>query len=558
MLKSKLKRNLDSKLINWALDNLEKNIDSSDFLYSHSLRTALILKEMKATEETISVGILHHIPMEKIFPENEEILKMIQKLKQLQNILALKNTLKQKTLKKWQKTPSDSQAENLRKMFFAFTQDLRLVFVALACSLDEMRNIRQFPQKQRQQKSLEALEIFAPLSSSLGALAIKGQLEDAAFPYLYEKEYKWLLKEVHQAYQEREQQLEEIKPRVKEKLEKENIELINIHHRAKHYFSLYKKLLKHDMDMNKIYDLVALRIIVPDIESCYKTLGIIHKTWKPLPGRIKDYIASPKRNGYRALHTTVDYKEPLEIQIKTQNMHREAEYGAAAHFSYKTKAPKSYWINKLRKWREEIKDTEKISELLQSEMFKDRIFVFTPKRDIIDLPKDSTAIDFAYAIHTDIGDHCEGARVNNKMISLKKSLKTGQVVDIITNKKKHPSSDWLRFVKTNKARDKVRIFLEKSQGITLPKKEKKISLKKIPLLEKILPKKKHSPRVFVGGQIGISVKFSKCCSPEKGDEIEAFITRGKGASLHRQDCKNLQILKQKWPHNIVKATWEKD
>ena len=559
-----------SEIMNSTLEILQKNFSEDDFLFAHSLRTGLILKEMGADAETIAAGVLHHIPLQDT---QAEILKILKKVKQLRELFSSRKNLKPKPIRKWQKIFLDTRAENLRKMIFAITGDLRPIFVMLAGRLDEMRNLQSFPkdyqQKDYQQrKSLEALEILSPLSYGMGMGEIKGQLEDLAFSYLYQKEYKWLRESVKEEYTEREEHLERVKPRLIKMLTDEEITILNIHARTKHYFSLYQKLLRHEMDIEKIYDLVALRIIVPDIESCYRALGTLHNAWPPLPGRIKDYISSPKPNGYRSLHTTVVCQkagEIVEIQIKTPEMHREAEYGAAAHLSYKERVPSKayrhqfYWLDQLRKWREEIKDTEKISEYLKSELFGDRVFVFTPKGDVFDLLKGATCIDFAYAVHTEIGDHCDGAKVNRKMVPLNYVLKTSETVEILTDKNKTPSSDWLRFVKTAKARSKIKSFLEKVYGISPAKPKKRTLREKVSIIKKILPvRKKRAPQVLIAGESGISIKLSKCCSPKSGDQISAFITKGEGASLHKIGCQNLKYLQEKWPQKIIKATWNSE
>jgi len=526
---------------------LRKNLKPEEFLFSHSLRTGLILREMgMVNQETIAAGILHHLPQlpestEEFSPEiKEEILTIIKKVKRLRELFTSKKSFKPKPIKKCQKLFLNVQAENLRRMIFALTRDLRPIFVLLAGRLDEMRNLESFPESPHQKdyqrkKSVEALEILAPLAYGVGMGEIKGQFEDLAFPYLYPKQYKWLRSSVKTEYLERKKQVERVKPQLTKMLTENGIKVIDIHTRAKHYFSLYQKLLRYNMEIDKIYDLVALRVIVPDIESCYRSLGIIHHSWAPLPGRIKDYISSPKPNGYRSLHTTVDCpfsKTPLEIQIKTEEMHKEAEYGIAAHLGYKEKIPQRtykyqfYWMDQLRKWREELKDTDTISKYLESELFKDRVFVFTPKGDIFNLQKGATCVDFAYAVHTEIGDHCKGAKVNGKLVPLNYVLKTGERIEILTNKNKTPSSDWLRFVKTAKARSKIKGFLQKVYGITPEKPKKKTLKEKISLIKKILPiRKERKPKILIGGQMGISVKLSKCCSPQPGEKISAFITR---------------------------------
>lgn len=568
-----------SELINSTLVALNNNFKESDFYFVHSLRMALILKEMGVVDErTIAAGILHHLPRKSFTLEGiparevKEVLNIRKKVKRLREICSYQKSFKPKPIKKWQKIFLDVQAGNLRRMIFAITQDLRPIFVMLAGRLDEMRNLQSFPETHQQKdyqqrKSLEALEILSPLAYGIGMGEVKGELEDLAFPYLYPKEYKWLRESVKEEYVEREKHLERVKPRLIKMLGEEEITILDIRARTKHYFSLYQKLLRHGMDIEKIYDLVALRITVPDIESCYRALGTIHNSWSPLPGRIKDYISSPKPNGYRSLHTTVICQEGeiVEIQIKTPEMHREAEYGAAAHLAYKEEFSKRtykhqfYWLNQLRKWREDLKDARKISEHLKSEVFRDRVFVFTPKGDVIDLPKGATPVDFAYAVHTEIGDHTETAKINGKIIPLNQALETGQTIEILTDKNKTPSSDWLRFVKTAKARSKIKSFLEAVYGIS-PRKPKRTTLReKVSIIKKILPiKRRREPQILVAGESGISVKLSKCCSPNQGDQISAFITKGEGASLHKIDCQNLKYLQEKWPQRIVEATWSSE
>jgi GTP pyrophosphokinase len=458
-------------------------------------------------------------------------------------------------------------------MLFALTQDLRPIFITLAGHLDTLKFVGSLPKNEQIKKGVEALEIFSPLAYGLGMGEIKGQFEDLAFPILYPKEYNWLIKEVADEFAEREKDIKELKPFLKKVLTKNNIKILDIHARSKRYFSLYQKLLRYEMDVEKIHDLVALRVIVPDIETCYRALGIIHNIAKPLPGRVKDYIGSPKANGYRSLHTTilcpVHKKRHLEIQIKTLEMHKEADYGAAAHLSYKgnllekTYKKKFFWLDKVRQWRAEIKDTGKVSERLKSELFKDQVFVFTPDGDVINLTKGSTPIDFAYAVHSAVGDHCSGAKVNKKMVSLDYELNNGETIEILIDKRQSPSSDWLRIAKTTKALSKIRHFLESAYGMPLTKSGKKPLFEEtIPLIKKILPlRKKKVQDVLIGGESGISIKLSHCCSPQKGDDISGFITKGEGASIHKTNCKNFRFLKEKWPQRVINAEWnnkEKD
>lgn len=549
-----------------ALDILRKEIPETDPLFSHSVRTGLTLEKMGLGPNTITAGIMHHIPQEKLEGEIKIIVKKIYQLKELSEP---KKTPKQRPIKQWQKLFLSQQSENIRRMFFAIAQDLRPIFVTIAGRLDEMQNLLSgYPKDLQIKKSLIALEVLAPLAYGLGMGEIKGRLEDLAFPYLYPKEYKWLQERAAGKYEERNNYLKKIKSIITSLLTEEKTRFLGIDARVKHYFSLYQKMLRHDMDIEKIYDLIALRIIVPDIEMCYKTLGIIHKKWKPMPGRIKDYISTPKPNGYRSLHTTVicEQGRPVEFQIKTMEMHEEAEYGAAAHLSYeksinrKKYANKFYWMEQIRKWRNDSANSSKISEYVKAELFKDKIFVFTPKGEVVSLIKDSTPVDFAYAIHSEVGNHCEGAKVNNKMQGLNRKLKTGDRVEILVNKNKTPSLDWLRFVKTHRAKSKIKNYFEEAHGLSLKevKKQSSVIRNKVEAIKKILPLRKKEPRVLIGGTAGIQAKFSKCCKPKQNDEVLAFITKGEGASVHKASCSNLKELAEKWPQRIVQATWTKE
>ncbi|MDD5750507.1 MAG: HD domain-containing protein [Candidatus Pacebacteria bacterium] len=556
-----------------AADFLRKALND-EAVFFHCLRTGLLLKELGADEPTVLAGILQAAPdidavKDLLAAEiRDEVVFIIKKFEQIKDLALPKKELKSKPLAGWEKTFLDVQSQNLRRMFFAISQDLRPILIILAKSLDEMQNLEALcPAEMRIKKSLAALEILAPLAYGLGISEIKGQLEDAAFPYVFPQEYQWLVSAVRDEYSQKENYLEAMKTAVEEALANENIRAMIIQARAKHYFSLYQKLLRHDMDIEKIYDLVALRIIVPDIETCYRALGAVHKRWEALPGRIKDYISSPKNNGYRALHTSVigEQNKFVEFQIKTPEMHQESEYGAVAHLSYKTKNIKEktyrnqfYWLDQLRKWQEEIKEPGKIGQFVKSELFKDRVFVFTPKQDVINLPKGATPLDFAYAIHSQIGDHTESAIVDGKIAPFSQALTTGQTVEIITGKNKTPSLDWLKVVKSNQAKKKIRSFLEKAHGLSLKEVKKQHSREKRNfLLEKILPLRKKETKIMVGGASGIMARVSKCCSPKPGDALSAFITQGEGASVHKTDCPNLKELAEKWPERVLAASWPK-
>jgi len=572
---NKLKQGAENpQVLDKAADFLQKTLNNQEVFF-HCLRIGLLLKDLEADEATILAGILQSAPdidaLKSFLPPetHNEVAFIIKKFEQIKDLALPKKELKLKPLIGWEKTFLDAQSQNLRRMFFAISQDLRPIFIMLAKGLDEMLNLEAIvPKETRHKKCLAALEILAPLAYGLGASELKGQLEDAAFPYLFPQEYNWLTEAVKNEFQERELYLETIKAEAVDVLAKEDIKALIIQARAKHCFSLYQKLLRHNMDIERIYDLVALRIIVPSIEDCYQALGIVHKKWEALPGRIKDYISSPKANGYRALHTSVvgEGNHFIEFQIKTPEMHREAEHGAAAHLAYKhenikekTYKKQYYWLDQLKRWREEIKEPGKIAEFVKSELFKDRVFIFTPKGDVINLPQGSTALDFAYAVHSQIGDHCESAIADGKIMPFSQPLRTGQVVEIITNKSKAPSLDWLKFVKSSQAKKKIKSFLEKAYGLSLKEvKKQRFREKRDSLLEKILPlRNKKEPKILVGGASGIMTRLGKCCSPKLGDTLAAFITQGEGASVHQADCPNLKELSEKWPERVVPASWQK-
>jgi GTP pyrophosphokinase len=439
---------------------------------SHPLETAIILAKMKLDLPTIIAALLHDVAedtnynlvdIEKNF--GKEVAKLVAGITKL-------SIIKYRGVEKY--------AENLRKMFISMADDVRVILIKMADRLHNLKTLNVHPPETQKRIALEVLEIYAPIANRLEMGQLKGQLEDLAFPYAYPKEFSWFKKEIIPNYRTRIEYINKIIKIVKKEIIKEKIKIISIHGRAKHFYSLYRKLLKpqYNKDINRIHDLVAIRIIVPTVSDCYKVLGIIHNMWKPLIGRIKDYISQPKPNGYQSLHTTVFAKDGkiVEFQIRTPEMHEHAEYGIAAHWHYKEMGPgffarfrkgfhpkgyeipkKLQWIKELTKWQKEIDDSQTYLKTLKIDVFQNRIFVFTPKGDVIDLPEDATPIDFAYHIHSDIGDKCVGVKVNGKMENLKTKLKNGDVVEIITDKsRKGPSRDWLRIAKTTTAKTKIK------------------------------------------------------------------------------------------------------
>lgn len=446
--------------------------------FNHALAAAETLLEWKLDEATVAAGLLHDtvedtgVSLEAIRKEfGDEVAFLVDGVTKLGKI---------------KYRGQEARAENLRKMVLAISQDLRVIFVKLADRLHNMKTLSALPREKQKRVAMETSEIYAPLAYRLGMQTLSGDLEDLAFPFIHPDEYKWLKVQVKEEYEKRNEYLERIKPEVEKILSKEGIKALVIDFRAKHYSSLYKKLLRYNMDFEKIYDLVAFRIILKTVDDCYAALGLIHKLWPPLPGRIKDYIASPKPNRYQSLHTTVIGPEEkiVEFQIRTKEMHQEAELGIAAHWVYQQqKGFRSYfqrmparvkiedieWVRQLRNWlstRSSLETKpEEFVESMKIDFFKDRIFVITPRGDVLDLPAGSTPVDFAYHIHSEIGDTCVGAKINGTFTPLDEELRSGDVVQIITQKNKKPSKDWLNFAKTAVAKNHIRNALKEKEQI---------------------------------------------------------------------------------------------
>ncbi len=469
---------------------------SGEPYFNHPLATGGILQSWHLDDATIAAGILHDtvedtgVPLETIKKEfGDEVAFLVDGVTKLGHIKYRetpindknsggKNTAEKKEIAK--QTAEENKAENLRKMVLALSQDLRVVFIKLADRMHNMQTLSSLPPAKQKRIALETDEIYASLAYRLGMHNVSGELQDLAFPYLHPREYEWLLSTAKERYASREKYLEKIKPQVKKVLEDHDIKPLDIEIRAKRYSSLYKKLLKRDMDIERIHDLVAMRIIVATLPECYAALGVIHEAWPPLPRRIKDYIAMPKPNAYRSLHTTVigpDGKR-VEIQIRTKEMHDENEYGVAAHWLYKQKqesvamsgkklAQETAWVQQLRNWQEHFEgnadDPEEFVRAMKIDLFTDRIFAVTPRGDVIDLPVGATPIDFAYHIHSEVGNSATSAKVNGVMSTLDHVLKSGDVVEILTQKGKKPSEDWLRFAKTTIARNHIHLAFRKKK-----------------------------------------------------------------------------------------------
>ena len=504
----------------------------------------------------------------------------------------------------------ERQAENMRKMILAMADDIRVVLIKLADRLHNMRTLDYHAVGKQRLIARETMDIYAPLAGRLGIDWIKTELEDLAFSYLDPDVYEEIVSGLKRNEQERERYIKEVKEVIEEKLAELDLKG-KVIGRPKHIYSIYKKMIAQNLDLEHIYDIIAFRIILNSIRECYEALGVIHSSWKPIPGRFKDYIGMPKANMYQSLHTTVigPYGERVEIQIRTEEMHRIANEGIAAHWVYKegrsfpeNDSKRFNWLRQLLEWQQDLKDPREFLETVRVDLFPDDVYVFTPNGDVRAFPRGSTPIDFAYSVHTEVGNQCTGAKVNGKLVPLKYELKNGDIVEIITSSKHVPSKDWLKIVKTSRARTRIRHwikteerersialgreicerefrkhglnfskylssdeFFQVAQSFSLQKVEDllaSIGYGKISALQAIgkltsliepeekpeellveRPERKERPLhrggVLVKGVDDILVRFAKCCNPLPGEQIAGFITRGRGVSVHRADCPSL-------------------
>ncbi len=452
----------------------EQKRKSGDLYIVHPLATALFLAELKMDQSTVIAGLLHDVPEDTAVSIDdvketfgEEVAFLVQGVTKL-------GQLKYRG--------EDRYVENLRRMFLAMAQDARVIMIRFADRIHNLRTLSALPPEKQQRIALESLEIYAAIANRLGMGELKGIIEDLAFPYVYPEEYEWITKQMDLQWKQKEEFIAEFVDYLKQEFDDRDVEFVAMHGRRKHLYSLYKKLIKNNRDTSKIYDMVAVRVIVPSIAKCYETLGVIHEICKPLKGRIKDYISQPKPNGYQSLHTTVFsparfatnemYAEIVEIQIRTPEMHQEAEFGIAAHWQYKEYKdgrknvdPRMNWMKEVVDLQENVTDTHQLLETLKIDLFQNTIFVFTPIGDVIELPEDSTAVDFAYKIHSDLGDKCSGVKINDQQASLSDPLHSGDVVEIMINPSRTgPSAGWLSFVKTTGARQHIRQYVNKKNG----------------------------------------------------------------------------------------------
>ncbi|HVN54023.1 MAG TPA: bifunctional (p)ppGpp synthetase/guanosine-3',5'-bis(diphosphate) 3'-pyrophosphohydrolase [Anaerolineaceae bacterium] len=622
---------------------------------SHCVAVAAILAEMRVPPAVVIAGLLHDtvedtsVTLEEVRREfGDEVARLVDGVTKLTNLprvsrgdqhaeelQALADTLAEPTLNAETHARAadataelapvrtrkrDLTSETLRKTFLAMGEDVRVVLIKLADRLHNMRTLGYMPEAKRKRIAQETLDIFAPLANRLGIWQIKWELEDLAFRYVDPEKYKEIAENLAERRADREHQISDIILTLRSHLAQAGIQA-EITGRPKHIYSIYRKMTDKGKAFEMVRDLRGVRLIVPDIPACYGALGIIHTHWRPIPHEFDDYIAAPKDNFYQSLHTAVIYDDgkPLEVQIRTAEMNQNAEYGIAAHWRYKegVRRDESYeqrinWLRKLMDWRQDVEDAQEFVDGMKTDVFQDRVYVFTPRGDIIDLPAGSTPIDFAYHVHTEIGHRCRGSKVNGKLVTLDYVLKTGDQVEILTAKQGGPSRDWLNpnlgLVKTQRARSKIKTWFKRQdreqnliQGKMLLERElRRLGLQDYDLdtlgreleyrniedlyvgigcgdisvgriinrisendknkIEDILiPSHPQSDTrigkdtITVLGLKGILTTIAKCCNPAPGDEIIGYITRGRGATIHRQDCPN--ILRLSEHERVVKVSW---
>ncbi len=591
---------------------------SGEPYFTHPCAVAEILIDLGLDTPTVAAAFLHDV-VEDTPATEDDILKRFGK-----EIMTLVDGVTKLDKIHFQ-THEEEDAENFRKIFVAMANDVRVIIIKLADRLHNMRSLNYLSTERQQRISRETLEIFTPLAGRLGISQIKCELEDLCLKYLDPEAYEFLVKNIHQKLEERKSFVEFVVNEIKEILKESGIkgEVIG---RPKHFYSIYRKMKNQGKSLDQIYDLTAVRVIVDKTDECYEIMGKIHMKWKPVPGRIKDYIATPKRNMYQSLHTTVvtNFGQFFEIQIRTYEMHRMAEYGIAAHWKYKeNKSIESIfdarlsWIRDVMDWQGSLNESKEFVDSLKNDLYDNELLVFTPHGKVISLPLEATPVDFAYAIHSEVGNKCVGAKVNGKIVALNSALNTGDVVEILTQSSgKGPSWDWLKFVKSGSARAKIRQYFKremkednvktgramleaeaKRKGYALndiltESSFKKLSnklvfssvnemlasvgygavgvnqviyklidyyKKEIPKPVKVVDSSKlrHTPAssVTIKGMGGLLVKFAHCCNPVPGDDIVGFVSRGRGVIVHRADCSNLSDIDR---NRLQPAQWTGD
>ncbi len=530
---TKAQLRLIKKALNVAFDAHKNQIRENGEPYIiHPIEVARILISLKADSATICAALLHdvvedtHVRLSQIEEDfGEEIATLVEGVTKIGGIHF--------------DSKEDYTAENIRKVLLATTKDIRVILIKLADRLHNMQTLKHCTTDKQKRISDETLHIYAPIAHKLGIFRIKGELEDLCLRYLNPDVYKSLTQRISEKRTEREKIAARVINEIQETLTEKGVRA-KVYGRAKYFYSIYKKMQKKKLDVDQVYDLFAVRIVTKSIPDCYAALGVVHDLWKPMPHRFKDYISVPKSNGYQSLHTTVmsTYGKIIEVQIRTEQMHNEAEEGIAAHWRYtgnerdKIFDKRISWLKQILDWKMQSEDAKNFVENLKIDLFQDEIVVFTPKGDPISLPVHATPVDFAYMVHSNIGDHCTQAKVNSKIVPLDYYLKSGDVVEIVTRKNVIPSRQWLKFVITQKAKTKIRSCLK----ITAEDDPKKGIQKETEMSGSALVKFIH-----IDGKIA-PLKISKCCRPKYSDPIRAFFTKDKKITVHKADCSNIYSL----------------
>ncbi|MEE0796355.1 MAG: bifunctional (p)ppGpp synthetase/guanosine-3',5'-bis(diphosphate) 3'-pyrophosphohydrolase [Anaerovoracaceae bacterium] len=524
----------DADLIGKAYDKGRQLHDgqlrkSGEPYFIHPINVAIILAHLGMDDATLIGGLLHDVVEDTDYTRDELVADFGEEIALLVDGVTKLGTIKFES-------KEEIQAENFRKMFLAMSKDIRVLIIKLADRLHNMRTIEYMKPEKIEEKCRETLEIYAPLASRLGISTVKFELEDIALKYLHPEEFKELKEKVNQRMAQREETIRTVIDEIRESLDDMGLKY-DIYGRAKHYYSIYKKMKYQNKQLDEIFDLIAVRVIVNTIKECYAVLGIVHTMWKPIPGRFKDYIAMPKPNMYQSLHTTVisDSGEPFEIQIRTHEMHEIAEYGIAAHWKYKegdTSGKSSAddiklaWLRQSLEWQQDLKDPKDFLKTMKMDLFATQVFVFTPKGDVIELPAGSTPLDFAFKIHSAIGCKCVGARVNGKMVTIDHTLQNGDIVEIVTSANSSgPSVDWLRIAKSSNARNKIRSWLKKENKSDNIEKGKD-------LLDKSIRKKGYDPALCAKtAYINRAMKAMNFASSDEG-----YAQLANGGSLMSKFC----------------------
>ncbi len=542
---------------------------------THPIAVAEILMQIGMDADTVSAGLLHDT-LEDTDTTEEEIATIFGKEvgEMVQAVTKISRITDEKSIQ---------EAETIKKMFFAMSKDLRVILIKLADKLHNMRTIDGLSPERRRAFAEDCLDIFAPIADSLGMQTIKSELEDLSLKALKPESYDYINGYLLEKKSEYTAYIKQVSKAIGEACTKAGITDIEITGRVKHAYSIYQKIKKRKKEIDEIYDILGIRVICQTTVECYTILGVIHSMWIPIEGRFKDYIAMPKANNYQSLHTTVlgPQNRHLEIQIRTQEMHKTAEEGVAAHWAYKAASgsESGTWktvdsinyqkiIRKIKTWSKEIAQSEDFMDEIKNELLKDSIVVFTPQGHVIELPVGSTALDFAYKVHTEIGNHCSGARADGSIIPLNRPLNNTQIVEIMTSPNAHPNQQWLEYAQTTSAKKKIRAWLNKNAPSNLPiaqPQKKSIPVqnpalesakKRIPALQglRFTPREKKGT-VIIGDNSNILFDFAKCCNPVHGDDIVAYITRGRGYVIHRKDCPNLANMPEA-EERIVPVEWD--